>query len=96
MKRQEIFFCDEPMSVLPQGVTKHCIFINFFSISLGFSRFFRWCFKFLESKELNKTIISFALVGYETGYSQLSAVHLVNGSRINVNESDGVIGPMLC
>ena len=34
-------------------------------------------FKFLELKEFNKTIIPFALVGYETGYSQLSATHLV-------------------
>ena len=30
-------------------------------------------FKFLEFKELNKTIIPFELVGYETGYSQLGA-----------------------
>ena len=30
-------------------------------------------FKFLEFKEFNKTIIPFALVGYETGYSQLGA-----------------------
>ena len=29
--------------------------------------------KFLEIKEFNKTIIPFALVGYETGYSQLGA-----------------------
>ena len=28
-------------------------------------------FKFLEFKEFNKTIIPFALVGYETGYSYL-------------------------
>ena len=34
-------------------------------------------FKFLEFKENNKTIIPFALVGYETGYSQLGATHLV-------------------
>jgi len=34
-------------------------------------------FKFLEFKEFNKTIIPFALVGYETGYSQLSATRLV-------------------
>jgi len=49
------------------------------------SSFFRFCqgflarisyFKFLESKEFNKTIIPFALVGYETGYSQLGATRL--------------------
>ena len=34
-------FRDEPTSVRPQGVTQHRIFINFFSISRGFSRFFR-------------------------------------------------------
>ena len=34
-------------------------------------------FKFLECKEFNKTIIPFALVGYETGYSQLGATRLV-------------------
>ena len=34
-------------------------------------------FKFSEFKELNKTIIPFALVGYETGYSQLGTTRLV-------------------
>ena len=34
-------------------------------------------FKFLEIKEFNKTIIPFALVWYETGYSQLGARRLV-------------------
>ena len=34
-------------------------------------------FKCLEFKEFNKTIIPFALVGYETGYSQLGATRLV-------------------
>ena len=34
-------------------------------------------FKLLEFKEFNKTIIPFALVGYETGYSQLGATRLV-------------------
>ena len=34
-------------------------------------------FKFLELKEFNKTIIPFALVGYETGYSQLGDTRLV-------------------
>ena len=56
------------------------ILINFFSFSLGFARFFRSYFvlsKLLEFKEFNKTIIPFALVGYETGYSQLGATRLV-------------------
>ena len=34
-------------------------------------------FKFLEFKEFNKKIIPFALVGYETGYSQRGATRLV-------------------
>ena len=46
-----------------------------------FSRFFSWYFKFyfkfLKFKEFNKTIIPFALVGYETGYSHLGATLLV-------------------
>ena len=33
--------------------------------------------KFLEFREFNKTIIPFALVGYESGYSQLGATRLV-------------------
>ena len=32
---------------------------------------------FLEFKEFNKTIMPFALVGYETGYSQIGATRLV-------------------
>ena len=35
-------------------------------------------FKFLVFKEFNKTIIPFALVGYETGYSRLGATRLVS------------------
>ena len=34
-------------------------------------------FKFLEFKEFNQTTSPFALVGYETGYSQLGATRLV-------------------
>ena len=55
------------------------IFIKFFSISLGFSRFFRSYLglQILVLKEFDKTIIPFAIVGYETGYSPLSATRLV-------------------
>ena len=52
---------------------------SFFDFALIFSLFslvFRTS-KFLEFKEFNKTIIPFALVGYETGYSQLGATRLV-------------------
>ena len=60
-------------------VTQHRVFVKFFSISLGFSRFFRSYFvlQIFGFKEFNKTIIPFALVGYETGHSQLGATRLV-------------------
>ena len=45
---------------------------SFFSISLVFQTS-----KFLEIKEFNTTIIPFALVGYESGYSQLGATRIV-------------------
>ena len=73
-------FCDEPKSVWPQGVTQHRIFIKFiFDFAQIFSLFFARIsyFKFWEFKEFNKTIIPFALVGYEIGYSQLGATRLV-------------------
>ena len=56
-----------------ERVTQHRIFIKFFfDFAWIFSLFFARIsyFKFLECKEFNKTIIPFALVGYETGYSQ--------------------------
>ena len=81
-KKAKNVFCDDSTSVWSHwDVTQHRIFIKFFAISLGFSRFqcslvFR-TLKFLEIKEFNKTIIPFELVGYETGYSQLGATRLV-------------------
>ena len=46
---------------------------SFFRFRADFLAFFARIsyFKLLEFKEFNKTIIPFALVGYETGYSQL-------------------------
>ena len=79
-KGKKIFvFCDEPTSARQQGVTQHRIFIEFFPFRSDFLAFFAPIsyFKFLEFKEFNKTIIPFALVGYETGYSQLGATRLV-------------------
>ena len=73
-------FCDEPTSVWPQGVKQHRIFIRFISrFRSDFLAFFARIsyFKFLELKEFNKTIIPFALVGYETGYSQVGDTRLV-------------------
>ena len=56
----------------------HQVFF-FFRFRSDFLAFFARIsyFKFLEFKEFNKTIIPFALVGYETGYSQLGATRLV-------------------
>ena len=54
----------------------HLIFIKFFSDFLAFFARISY-FKFLEFKEFNKTIIPFALVGHEPGYSQLVATRLV-------------------
>ena len=61
-------------------VTQHRILIKFFFISLGCSHCFRSYFvlQIFGFKEFNKTIIPFALVGYETGYSQLGATRLVD------------------
>ena len=52
---------------------------SFFRFRSNFLTFFARIsyFKFLELKEFNKTIIPLALVGYETGYSQLGATRLV-------------------
>ena len=75
-----MFFCEKPTFLWPQGgKKKHRIFIKFFSISFGFSLFFPRIsyIKFVEFKEFNKAVIPFALVGYETGYSQLGATRLV-------------------
>ena len=52
---------------------------SFFRFHSNFLAFFARIsyFKFFEFKEFNKTIIPFALVGYESGYSQLGATRLV-------------------
>ena len=64
---------------LSDHITQHRIFIKFIRFCLIFSLFsLVFCTsKFLELKEFNKTIIPFALVGCETGYSQLGATRLV-------------------
>ena len=59
--------------------TSHLHQVFFFRFRSDFLAFFaRISYsKFLEFKEFNKTIIPFALVGYETGYSQRGATRLV-------------------
>jgi len=66
--------------VMSLGLSDHKVLHNiassssFFLFRLDFLAFFTHTsyFKFLEFKEFNKTIIPFGLVGYETGYSQVS------------------------
>ena len=69
-KARNVFFCDEPVRL-----SDHKVLHNIASSSVlfdfarpGFLAFFARIsyFKFLESKEFNKTIIPFALAGYET------------------------------
>ena len=61
--------------VMSLRLSDHKVLHNIAS-SLSFFRF-RSYFKVLELKEFNKTIVPFALVGYESGYSQLGATRLV-------------------
>ena len=67
-------------------------FLHFARIFSLFSLVFR-TFKFLEFKECNKTIIPLALVGYETGYSQLGATRLVGylPSHFQLTRAHGIV-----
>ena len=70
-------------------VTQHRMFIKFFfRFRSDFLAFFARIsyFKFLEL-EFNKTIIPFALVGYDTGYSQLGATRLVGYSPSHIQRA---------
>ena len=58
------------------NIASSSTFFDFARIFSLFSLVFRTS-KLLEFKEFNKTIIPFALVGYESGYSQLGATRLV-------------------
>ena len=79
MQKDEMFF------VMSLRLSDHKVLHNIASSSsffpfpsdfLAFSACISY-FKFLEFKVFNKSIIPFALVGYETGYSQLGATCLV-------------------
>ena len=48
-------------------------------------------FQIFGVKEFNKTIIPFALVGYETGYSQLGATRLVGYLPSHPTRAHGMI-----
>jgi len=64
-----------------------------FSISLRFSRFFRLYFvlQIFGFKEFNKTITPITLVGYKTGYSQLSATRLVGYLPSHIQRAHRII-----
>ena len=55
---------------LLHNIASSSSFFRFRSDFLAFFASFSY-FKFMQFKEFNKTIIPFALVGYETGYSYL-------------------------
>ena len=64
--------------VLHNITTSSSFFARIFSL---FSLVFRTS-KLLEFKQFNKTIIPFALVGYETGYiASLAIYHLISNAR---------------
>ena len=71
-----------------QNIASSSSFFNFAQIFSLFSLVFCTS-KFLEFKEFNKTITTFpfALVGYETGYSQLIATRLVGYLPSNIQRT---------
>ena len=70
------WFTQSRLSAHHHNIASSSSFFNFARIFSVFSLVFRIS-KLLELKEFNKTIIPFALVGCETGYSQLGATRLV-------------------
>ena len=75
-----MFFCDEPVRLSDLKVLHNIASSSFFFwFCMDFLAFFAGIlyYKFLDFKHFNKTIIPFARVGYETGYSQLSITHLI-------------------
>ena len=68
-KARNVFFCDEPVRLsdhkVLHNIASSSSFFRFRQAFLGFFARISY-FKFLESKEFNKTIIPFALAGYET------------------------------
>ena len=77
-KARNVFF-DEAVRLSDHKMFHNIASSSFFRFRTDFLAFFARIsyFKFLEFKEFNETIIPFALVGYETGYSQLGATRLV-------------------
>ena len=66
---------------------------SFFRFRADFLGFFRSYFvlQIFGVKEFNKTIIPFALVGYETGYSQRGATRLVGYLPPHIQRAHGII-----
>ena len=89
-KARNVFFCDEPVRLSDHKVLHNIASSSSFLRSRSdFLAFFARIlyFKFLEFKEFNKTIIPFALVGYETGYSRLGATRLVSYSPPHIQRA---------
>ena len=86
-KARNVFFCDEPVRLSDHkalhNIASSSSFLRCRSDFLARISYF----KFLEFKEFNKTIIPFALVGYETGYSRLGATRLVSYSPSHIQRA---------
>ena len=82
-RRSEVCEKVRNVFVMSLRLSDHQELLNIASSSPFFARIFSLfslvfrTFKLLEFKEFNKTIIPFALVGYDTDYSQLGAKRLV-------------------
>jgi len=96
-----MFFVMSLLCLTTRCYTKSHLHQVFFRFRSDFLTFFAGIsyFIFLEFKEFNKTIIPFALVGYETGHSQLSAMHLMAIYQFTISYSTrphGIIVKYIC
>ena len=89
-KRQEmIFFCGEPTSVWPQGVTQHRshlhqVFFNFARILSLFSHIFRtfWCLRNIIKQLFHSRLLDMTLVIANSALrASLAIYHLISNAR---------------
>ena len=82
-------FCDEPASVWQQGITS--VLIKFFSISLGFARFFRsyfvlpnfWSWRNLIKQLFHSRLLDMSLVIANSALrASLAIYHLISNARL--------------
>ena len=89
-KGKKCFFCDEPTSVWPQGVTQHRshlqVFFNFARIFSLFSHIFRtsnfWCLRniikqLFHSRQLDMTLV----IANSALRASLAIYHLISNAR---------------